>query len=268
MTKKGRVALFSPNPGSLYSTSVCELLIREGIVIEDVFVKKFTIARFKDEFSRDGARLLKKIWNKLVLRDKAYSSLKEIDNIISFRERNKIQLKNLKELSEKGIKVHFVNDLNDALVEKTLKAKKVDAVVFTGGGLIRKNILDASGAGVLNCHMGKLPEYRGMDVVEWPLLLRDFNNLGFTVHFMDRGVDTGDILKVFDVKLIKNETIRSLRARFEPIMTKAFAETIVAYLNGEITRSSQRIEDGKQYYIIDKHLHQVAESNLITFTSN
>ena len=43
---------------------------------------------------------------------------------------------------------------------------------------------------------GGLPLYRGMDVVEWPILMNDFDNIGVTTHFMENGVDTGDILKV------------------------------------------------------------------------
>ena len=56
----GRVVIISPNPESYYTTSVAELLLRHEINIVGVFVKKFTLKRFKQEFSRDGIRLLKK----------------------------------------------------------------------------------------------------------------------------------------------------------------------------------------------------------------
>ncbi|MFT4800279.1 MAG: methionyl-tRNA formyltransferase [Flavobacteriaceae bacterium] len=261
-----KVALLSPNSASLYSTSVSELLMRNNIKIEVIFVKKFTPSRFKAEFSRDGLRLIKKIWKKLVLKEKAYNSFGDIETILTYRQKENITLNNLKELQTKGVEVHFVKDLNSEFVEKKLKEKQVNVTVFTGGGLIRKNILDNSGAGVLNCHMGKLPEYRGMDVVEWPLYKKDFNNLGFTVHFMDKGVDTGDILKVFDVKLINKEVIKSLRARFEPIMTKNFVETIIGFLNGEIAQKPQAEKDGKQYYIIDDYLRNSADQYLQEYT--
>lgn len=263
-----KVAVISPNPKSLYSTTVSELLMRNDVKIEAIFVKKFTLSRFKSEFSRDGIRLIKKIWNKLVLKERAYEAFSNIDTILTYRNAQNIPLNNLNDLKEKGIEVYFVEDINSPFVESKLKEKQVDLTVFTGGGLIRQNILDNSGAGVLNCHMGKLPEYRGMDVVEWPLYKKDFNNIGFTVHFMDKGVDTGDILKVFDVKLIKNESIKSLRARFEPIMTKHFVETIVKFLNGEIKPVSQAEEDGKQYYIIDDVMNNIANQYLKAYTND
>ena len=81
-----KVIIISPNPSSLYTTSVCELLMRHGIQIQAVFVKKFSLNRFKDEFSRDGVKLLKKIWKKLVLRNRAYQD-DEKDNILNFRKK-------------------------------------------------------------------------------------------------------------------------------------------------------------------------------------
>ena len=91
-------------------------------------------------------------------------------------------------------------------------------------------------------------------------------DLGFTIHFMDTEVDTGDILKVFDVKLLENEVIKSLRARFEPIMTENFVLTIVGFLNGKIMRKPQNLKEGKQYYIIDDYLYKVANQHLKDYT--
>ena len=39
-------------------------------------------------------------------------------------------------------------------VEELLKIYNTDLIVFTGGGLIRENILNYSGVGIINCHMG------------------------------------------------------------------------------------------------------------------
>ena len=136
-----KVALLSPNPKSFYSTSVSELLMRNNIKIEVIFVKKFTASRFKAEFSRDGLRLIKKIWKKLVLKEKAYNSFANIETILTYRQKENITLNNLKELKCKGIEVYFVKDLNSKFVENKLKEKQVDITVFTGGGIIRKNRL-------------------------------------------------------------------------------------------------------------------------------
>ena len=75
---------------------------------------------------------------------------------------------------------------------------------FYWSGLLRKVLLvDLEKA--LNCHMGILPFYRGMDVAQWPILNQDFSNIGLTTHIIDEGVDTGDIL-VHKINLLNIKT--------------------------------------------------------------
>ena len=45
----------------------------------------------------------------------------------------------------------------------------------------------------INCHAVKLPFYRGRNVLNW-VLINDEKEFGVTVHCMDTGIDTGDIL--------------------------------------------------------------------------
>lgn len=45
----------------------------------------------------------------------------------------------------------------------------------------------------INCHAGKLPFYRGRNVLNWALI-NDEREFGITVHYVDNGIDTGDII--------------------------------------------------------------------------
>jgi methionyl-tRNA formyltransferase len=45
----------------------------------------------------------------------------------------------------------------------------------------------------INCHSGKLPFYRGRNILNWALI-NDEKEFGITVHYMDEGIDTGDII--------------------------------------------------------------------------
>ena len=45
----------------------------------------------------------------------------------------------------------------------------------------------------INCHAGKLPFYRGRNILNWALI-NDEKEFGITVHYMDEGIDTGDII--------------------------------------------------------------------------
>lgn len=45
----------------------------------------------------------------------------------------------------------------------------------------------------INCHAGNLPFYRGRNILNW-VLINDEQEFGITVHYIDEGIDTGDII--------------------------------------------------------------------------
>ncbi len=257
------VVIFSPNRFSLYTICVTELLRRNDINVQAIVVRKlFNPERFLFEFNRDGFRLIKKIWKKLFLRQGAYKKSKG-ETIVDLMKSENISFSKVEDFRANfGIPVLYCADLNDAAVTGMLSEHKPDMIVFTGGGIIRKEILANAGAGVLNCHMGVLPQYRGMDVVEWPVLGSDFDQIGLTVHFMDKGIDTGDILHIEKMRPEPYETIKQLRDRFEPQMCRQIVKTCLDYLHGRVERINQAQEDGKQYFIMHPRLMKIAEDKM------
>jgi methionyl-tRNA formyltransferase len=59
--------------------------------------------------------------------------------------------------------------------------------------IFRKDIINLTTIGIVNCHAGKLPFYRGRNILNW-VLINDEKEFGITVHFVDEGIDTGDII--------------------------------------------------------------------------
>jgi methionyl-tRNA formyltransferase len=59
--------------------------------------------------------------------------------------------------------------------------------------ILRRSLYALPRLGTVNCHAGKLPFYRGRNVLNWALI-NDEKEFGITVHYIDDGVDTGDII--------------------------------------------------------------------------
>lgn len=257
------VVIFSPSRFSLYTICVTELLKNNNVDVKAIFVRRlFNRKRFLSEFSRDGSRLIKKIWEKLVLREKACKNT-GYETIADFMKKQNILIRRVDDFKDKyGIPVVYCNDLNDLIVVEGLRKTKPEVVVFTGGGLICSDVLENSGAGILNCHMGVLPRYRGMDVVEWPIIEEKLQQIGMTVHFMDKGIDTGDILRIKKVRVESNDSVKKIRDRFEPIMCRVIVESCLDYLNDKLERKRQKQEDGKQFFIMHPRLIKLAETKL------
>jgi methionyl-tRNA formyltransferase len=45
----------------------------------------------------------------------------------------------------------------------------------------------------INCHAGKLPFYRGRNILNWAII-NDEKEFGITIHYVDEGIDTGDVI--------------------------------------------------------------------------
>jgi len=59
--------------------------------------------------------------------------------------------------------------------------------------IFKNEIINLPKLKIINCHAGKLPFYRGRNVLNW-VLINDEKEFGITVHFIDQGIDTGDII--------------------------------------------------------------------------
>jgi len=66
--------------------------------------------------------------------------------------------------------------------------------------IFKRKLIDLAPLKAINCHAGKLPFYRGRNVLNW-VLINDESEFGITVHFIDEGIDTGDIIlqKTFEI---------------------------------------------------------------------
>jgi methionyl-tRNA formyltransferase len=59
--------------------------------------------------------------------------------------------------------------------------------------IFRKELFSLPPLGTINCHAGRLPFYRGRNILNW-VLINDESEFGITVHFVDEGIDTGGII--------------------------------------------------------------------------
>ena len=256
----GSVVVFSPSRFSLYTLLVTSLLRQRGIPVCGVVIRKLVNPqRVVQEFSRDGMRLLRKIWNKLVLKKRAYRPLPFATLPDRLKQLGVTSGRVDAFAAKHGIEVVSCRTLNDSVVQRYLQERTPRLAVFTGGGIIREETLRSAGDGVLNCHMGRLPFYRGMDVVEWPIFQGHVDQLGFTVHFMDHGIDTGNILGMFPVSQEDAENIETLRLKYEVPMAESLVEMVVRWLSGEIQFMPQAADAGRQHFIMHPTLRAIAE---------
>lgn len=91
-------------------------------------------------------------------------------------------------------KIKFVNSVNSATTIALLQEINPDLVIVNGTRIISKKVLSAINCKFINTHAGITPKYRGVHGTYWALVNNDIKNSGVTVHFVDTGIDTGNII--------------------------------------------------------------------------
>lgn len=135
-----------------------------------------------------------------------------------------------------------------------MKAWVPDVAVFTGGNILREQILAVPRLGIINAHLALLPEIRGMSSPEWSMMCRV--PLGITIHRIDRGIDTGPILLRREFTDTRNcESFTDLRNRMIAAGIEMVGEVIRGLEQGTIVPAPQRdVEADHQYFVMHERL--------------
>ena len=101
-------------------------------------------------------------------------------------------------------------------------------------------------ARLFNIHFSLLPGYKGMYPSVWPIL--NFENFGgVTLHEIDRGIDTGDIISQIKIKLDGNETVITLYKKYLELGTQIIQQNLSALLENSYIKIQQSVK-GSTYY--------------------
>lgn len=95
--------------------------------------------------------------------------------------------------------------------------------------------------GVLNVHTAALPRWRGTHPVNWALIHGD-REVGVTVHFMDEGMDSGDIVAQERVTVGIEDDVNTLVEKLTAKGAELLVEAARGVLAGRARRRPQRHE--------------------------
>lgn len=254
------IVILCPSPFSLLSLSVFRILHLLGVDIRAVVIRKFTLYRVRHEWRRDGIRLVRKIWRKLVLKgdenpDATKVSLKSISDRL-----HKGATDIRKVASEAGVPVISVDEFEDAIPQ--LEGLAVRAGIFTGGGMLRGRFLEVFPDGIINVHMGPLPQYKGMDVVQAPILEGNFDGVSLTAHLMEERLDAGAILARFTVSADDYPTLGALRNELSGVAPILAVDAMLGLFSGRLVCQKQS-ESGRQYYFVHPQLSHVIDRAML-----
>lgn len=108
--------------------------------------------------------------------------------------------------------------------------------------ILRPEFLDLCPAGVVNLHPSYLPYNRGQYPNVWSIVER--TPAGVTLHYIDVGVDTGDIIAQRQVPIEPIDTGETLYRKLERACVELFEETWPLIRSGRAFRIPQNKQGG------------------------
>jgi len=146
------------------------------------------------------------------------------------RNRGELSPTPVKELAQElNIPVLTPSKMKDEALIERLKSENANFfVVVAYGKILPKEILDIPKLGCINIHASLLPEYRGAAPIQWSII-DGKKKTDITTMLMDEGLDTGDILKQYELPIADDETGGSLFDKLAILGGEAIADTIANF---------------------------------------
>lgn len=104
--------------------------------------------------------------------------------------------------------------------------------------IFKKRIMNLPVLKTINCHAGMLPFYRGRNILNW-VLINDEREYGITVHYIDEGIDTGDIILQRKFEITDNDSYNTLLTRAFDDCALILYDAIKIIQDGQIQRVKQ-----------------------------
>ena len=136
------------------------------------------------------------------------------------------------------------------------------AVGLHGMGVIyREPLIQSFARGILNAHIGKLPDYRGRSVMEWSLL--EGAETGVSTFFIDTGIDTGSpIVRWQPISPVGAASIGAAKQRLFSQDVKQYRLALEALVEDPHCSVDNPQAAGRRYYVMSTLLSQVVTEKL------
>lgn len=163
---------------------------------------------------------------------------------------NKVDCYAIKRAKEQGFKTFFVDpknhngekkqreDFDHELIE-ILQQQDVELVVLVGYmRILSEKFVKAFPRRIINVHPSLIPKFSGKGFfganVHQAVLAAGETETGMTIHFVDEGCDTGDIIVQKKVAIKANETPESLKQKVQTLEKKWYPRVIQQFADGAV----------------------------------
>lgn len=129
-------------------------------------------------------------------------------------------------------------NVNDVSSLQYISSFNADLIVLSGTRILSPKLLASVNCPVLNIHAGINPKYRGVHGGYWALINDDLECCGSTIHRVDEGVDTGEVLAYAKIKITKLDNF----VTYPLLQQKSALELLPGIVNSLFMGDSETIQ--------------------------
>jgi folate-dependent phosphoribosylglycinamide formyltransferase PurN/peptidoglycan/xylan/chitin deacetylase (PgdA/CDA1 family) len=148
--------------------------------------------------------------------------------------------------STHNLRLHRIANIHSEEGIALVRELQCDLLLVCGTGILKPAVFTLPRVGTLNLHQGEAPRYRGAPPGFWELWNRE-KQAGITIHFIDAGVDTGDIVLQELVPIFPSDTLQSVQEKLSETALRLYPAAVRQVAQGTCVRHRQT-GGGKQYY--------------------
>jgi phosphoribosylglycinamide formyltransferase-1 len=136
-------------------------------------------------------------------------------------------------IDEPKFQTRLSEDVESKLV-KELQASGAELIVLAGYmRLVKTPLLEAFPRRIINIHPSLLPSFPGLEA--WrQALTAGVKITGCTVHFVDSGMDTGEIIAQSEVSILPGDTPETLHARIQEAEHELYPEVLARFARRDL----------------------------------
>ncbi len=162
-----------------------------------------------------------------------------------------------KKAMEYDIPVYQPEKVKEEETVNMLKGINPDAIVVAAyGQILPESILNIPQYGCINIHASLLPKYRGAAPIERAIIDGE-EKTGVTTMYMEKGLDTGDMIEKTVVEITRDDTGETLRSRLSEEGAKLILTTLEALSNGTATRTKQNDSESCYAAMLNKEMGNI-----------
>lgn len=138
-------------------------------------------------------------------------------------------------------------DINSAEVEHRIREFQPDVLLVCVAPILKPNIFRIAPHGTINVHHGLVPNYRGEHTLFWPLYYHEYGQVGVTVHYIDEGIDTGQVLATGCPSLQPDDKEATVTAKAAKLAARLTCDVLAAAQWGNLSGIPQSRESGREF---------------------